>query len=155
MTAPGQGDDATWAGKLNPPGALAVKQAAPLAANVVGGRGAAAGEVILTVPAGRTWRGTLHLAGQASNAIGAAAATHTADLVLAGVGAVPAPGTILSVAVANAASTATATSGTSGRDDVSMPVTIVAAAGAPATVTLAMSAGMTAVRASARGELIA
>lgn len=154
MTAPGQGDDATWAAGLQ--GSRTprdVRQSAPFAADIRGGRGALAGDVILTVPAGRTWRGTVHLTAQASQAIGAAAAVHTADINLAGVGATPAPGTLLSVAVAVPATTATATEGAAGRDDVSMPLTIVAA-GVDATLTIAASAGVTAVRASARGELI-
>lgn len=155
MTQPGQGDDATWAGKLSAgKQPVPVAEAAPPAANLRGGRGAAAGATILTVPAGRTWKGEVHLTGQAANAIGAAAATHTADLVLAGAGATPAPGTLLSVALALPATTATATQGSYGRDSVSMPMVIVAGS-ADAVVTIAASAGMTAVRASARGELIA
>lgn len=133
---------------------VAVTTSTPTAANIVGGRGAASGAEILRVPAGRTWRGEVHLTGQAANAIGAAAAVHTADIVLAGAGATPAAGTVLSVALALPATTATATQGTYGRDAVSMPFVIVAG-GADAVLTVSASAGMTAVRASARGELIA
>lgn len=155
MTQPGQGDDSTWHGKLNPPGSTAVRTAPPVAANVVGDQGAAAGAVILTVPAGRTWSGVVRLSGQATAAVGAAAATVTAELTLAGAGAIPAPGVLVGLALALPVTTATATMGAQAADRTEVPVVIVAAAGAPATLTLNASAGMTAVRASARGVLIA
>lgn len=155
MTTPGQADDAAWAAKLaggRPP--VPIVQGAPPAANVVGGRGAAVGAEVLRVPAGRTWRGEVHLASSSSAAIGAAAAVHVASLNLAGAGAAatPAPGVLLELATALPATAATAVMGSSGRADANMPLVIVAGT-ADAVVTLAGTA--TAMRASARGELIA
>lgn len=123
----------------------------PVAADVVGGRGAAAGAVVLTVPAGRTWRGVLELAASAVAAIGAAAANRSARLDLAGVGATPAAGVLLEVPLALPVTAATATMG-AGASLASSTSLVIVAAAVDAVVTLQGDA--TTMRASARGELL-
>lgn len=127
----------------------------PTAANLLSGRAAASGAVFLTVPAGRTWRGHVHVSAAASAAIGAAAAVETCSVAVIGAGAVPAAGTLLQLALALAATTATGTQGATASDRATIPLTLTAGAAAPAELQLVLSAGLTAGRATAVGELVA
>lgn len=139
----------------DPAGRLRTAAAMPTPApgDIVGGRGAAAGAVILRVPAGRTWRGSVHLAAVAHAAIGDAAAIRTCRLDLAGAGVTPAAGIFLELPLALAVTAATATQGSNDRAGTTMPGVVIVAGGAEATLTL--NGDATQMRASARGELIA
>lgn len=125
----------------------------PAAADVVGGTGAA-GATILTVPAGRTWRGVVALAAAASAAIGTAAATVVAAVNVAGAGATPAAGALVQMALALPITLAAATNGAAQANSVSLPdVVVIAPAGNAVTLTVTADAGVEA-RGTARGVLL-
>lgn len=126
----------------------------PAAGNVVGGAGDQ-GVTILTVPAGRTWRGSLSLAASASAAIGAAAANTGARLDIAGTGALPAAGTLLRVPLALPGTAATGTIGASGSASTDITdVVIMAGPDAPATVAVVAEAASVQASGTARGMLV-
>lgn len=126
-----------------------VQSATPLPADVLGGTGGG-GQTILTVPAGRTWKGSLSLSVSVSAAVGAAGGPQTCGLDLTGAGATPAAGRIVQVTVVLPTTTATATAGAAGDNAAHLSdVVIVAGAGAPAVLAVTGSASGT-----ARGVLI-
>lgn len=92
--------------------------------------GAIAATTFLTVPAGRTWVGTVSV----NAAVGVAAASAadgqvTATVSVAGAGAAPPAGTVFQVQAKAAANAAGGTVGTQGANSGSTPLTIVAPTG--------------------------
>lgn len=132
---------------------VAAVQPPPAADSVLGGAGDQ-GATILTVPAGRTWRGSLSLAASAQAAIGTAAASTGARLDIAGAGSLPAAGTLLRIPLAVPATTATATMGAGATGSISArDVTIIAGAAA-VTVTVVAEAVSVLASGTARGMLV-
>lgn len=91
------------------------------------------GSTIITIPAGRTWYGTVHVAANNTTAV---AADAVALVKVFGSGVAPANGTIVAFAAASGA-TGTTDGGTSG------PLYIAAGAGGAATVQLSNSTATT------------
>lgn len=121
---------------------LNVAGGTPAAANVLTGSlshavttGAA---TIITVPAGRTWVGTVGIS--CSVSVTAAATTQglaRGVVAVAGAGVTPSAGTVLAVDAKAAANAATGTVGSQGGNALAMPLTVIAPIGNSVTVTLA------------------
>lgn len=130
-------------------GIVFVNEAVPAPANILSGSSVTVGsaQTLVTVPAGRTWKGTL------SASIGAAAATTSYSAVFntAGTGAVPAPATNL---FAVSTSELTAASGESNANGTSGVVYVAAPAGNSVTVTVTATAAATGFFAEANGILL-
>ena len=135
-------------------------QGAPASADILNGHVAqtatTAAATLITVPAGRTWRG--HVSVQCAASVVAADTTAGQALGLvatAGANVAPAAGTILSCEARAAANAATGTAGSNGHASADVPVTVVAPAGNAVTLTLeSTQAGTnTRVMAAASGYL--
>lgn len=127
---------------------------APAAANVVAGRATVDAATIITIPAGRTWKGSVSLSGALGTAPAVAGATATPTVSIAGVGAVPAAGAIVGLALRTGGGVATGTVGTNAEAATTIPeVTVIAPAGNAVTLTLQLG-GATAASASAIGVLV-
>lgn len=127
--------------------------AVPATANIVSGRATADAATIITVPAGRTWKGTVSLTASLATAIGAAATAATPTVSIAGAGATPAAGAILGRPLNVAASAATATNGSNVAGNADTELTVAAPAGNAVTLTLQLG-GATAASATATGLLL-
>lgn len=131
---------------------------APAATDVLAGflshAATTAAAALITVPAGRTWTGTISVAAAASTAAGVAAAGQARAVVTtAGVGAIPA-GTLMAAEARSAANAATGTSGDSNSTALSVPVVVVAPAGNAVTVQVASTITTGVVDVSASGMLV-
>lgn len=107
---------------------------------------------VVTVPAGRTWVGTIAISCACSNAgANAVAAVATGVVSVAGAGASPAAGNYLRCDAQAGANVAAGTVGDSGDNFLSSPFTVQAAVGTPATIqataTIAGTAGQVSVSA--------
>lgn len=120
--------------------AVSVSSSVTTAANVLVGTlshtATTAAATIITIPAGRTWVGTIGISAD----IGANAASTTAGQALgliatAGTGVTPAAGTVLPCEARAGANAATGTSGTQGSNSVTIPITVIAPAGNSVTLT--------------------
>ena len=127
--------------------------AVPAIANIVSGRATADAATIITIPAGRTWKGKVTLAASLSAALNTAAVAAVPTVSIAGAGATPAAGAILGRPLHVPLSTATATNGSyvAGTADTDLIVT--APAGNAVTLTLQLG-GATAASATAAGVLL-
>ena len=138
-------------------GALVTAPGAPaasLAADILVGRATADAATIITIPAGRTWQGSITLSGGLSSAAAAAAASATPTVSVAGTGVVPAAGILVGLSLRTGGGVATGTVGTNSQGVVCVPaVTVVAPAGNAVTVTL-QTGGATLAAASAIGLLL-
>jgi hypothetical protein len=105
-------------------------------ANAVSATNTAAAQTLLTVPAGRTWLGSLALA--ATNTA-AAGATGISTIATAGTGVVPAAGPLLKVHC----STVGTTAGLASQNNAISDVLVVAPAGNAVTLTLTNSTATT------------
>ena len=134
---------------------------APTAANVLVGfqsfAATTAATTLLTVPAGRTWVGTI----AATCSVGVAAASSTAGqaravFATAGTGVTPAAGTVAACEAKAGANAAAGLTGTSDTAQMVLPLTVVAPAGNSVTVTVATTQAGTSsvVDTSASGELV-
>lgn len=123
------------------------------AADVVVGRATANAATIITVPAGRIWRGTVVLSAALATAAATAGATASPTVSVAGAGATPAAGVVLGLALATGGGAATGTVGTNSQDSVVVPLVVVAPAGNAVTLTL-QTGGATTASATASGDLI-
>lgn len=135
---------------------------ATAAANVLDGTlsqanvGGATTSTLLTVPAGRTWRGEVAMA-VAAQCPAASATTAFVDAVLntAGTGVTPAAGAIAQLRAIAGINAAAGTVGTSGHNNIRVPVTIIAPAGNSVTLTVtATGGGANKTDSSALGELL-
>lgn len=111
-----------------------VTQAAPSSANVLDGyatsNSTAGPTTLLTVPAGRTWVGTLTLQAAISNAAANAVnGNASVGMSIAGVGSTPPNGNVAGVVALCGANAATGTVGSQDSTSVSVPLTIIAPAG--------------------------
>lgn len=140
---------------------LPTASGAPTAANVLVGflsfAATTGATTLLTVPAGRTWVGTI----AATCAVGIAAASSTAGqaraaFATAGTGVTPAAGTVAACEAKAGANAATGTVGSNGSARLALPLTVVAPAGNSVTVTVATTQAGTSsvVDASASRELV-
>jgi hypothetical protein len=125
-------------------------QSIPAAANVLDGWLNAAG-TLLTIPAGRTWIGTISIAATLVNAAGGAAAGARPTISTAGAGVVPAAGAVLGCDLSVAVSAAAA-NGNQDSNFVSQRLVVVAPGGNAVTLAAAASTSTTASFA-ATGEL--
>lgn len=132
---------------------IAVASAPPAAANILTGRATANGGTVITVPAGRIWRGTVALSAALATAAATAGATATPTVSTAGAGVTPAAGAVLGLALATGGGVATGTVGTNAQNSVAAPLTVIAPAGNAVTLTL-QTGGATVASASAVGELV-
>jgi hypothetical protein len=112
-----------------------------------------AATTVITVPAGRTWVGTVTIQCAAAEvAAGLVAATATGIVSTAGVGVTPAAGTVLRCDALVAANAAGGTISADSASSVSQPLIVVAPAGNPvqvqAAATIAGTAGQVNVTAS-------
>jgi hypothetical protein len=138
---------AILASATNPDGtsySLPTDVAVPAAADIVAGHQAftatTPATTVITVPAGRTWRGSVSLTCAVTNQ---AAATGTANalgvVTTAGVGVTPAAGTYVSCEARAGGNAATGTVGSQGNDSLTVPEMVVVAPAGNA-VTLAVAA---------------
>jgi hypothetical protein len=121
------------------------------AANILDGLVTAAG-TLLTVPAGRTWVGTIQANGTVTTATGGAQAAATVSVATAGAGVIPAAGTYVQLSLVAPASAASS-SGTAAAGEVDIQLQVVAPSANAVTLTVANS-GMTAFAVSAIGNLL-
>ena len=121
---------------------LPTSAGAATAANVLAGfqsfTSTTAATTVVTIPAGRTWVGTVGV----SCAVGIAAASATAGqaravVTTAGTGVTPAAGTILAAEAKVGANSATGTVGGSGSQSASAAFTVIAPAGNSVTIQVA------------------
>lgn len=131
---------------------------APLGGDVLSGAlshtATTAATTLITVPAGRTWSGTITIAAVATTAAASATAGQArAVITTAGAGVTPA-GTLLAAEARAAANAATGTSGDSNSTALSAPVVVVAPAGNPVTVQVASTITTGVVDVSALGSLV-
>lgn len=136
----------------------ATTSGAPAAANILNGfltfAATTAATTLITVPAGRTWTGTVAVSCAASTTAAATAAGQARAVVsVAGVGVTPAAGTVLAVEAKAAANAATGTSGDSAANSLSAPLVVVAPAGNAVTVQVATTVTTGTVDAAASGSL--
>lgn len=115
-----------------------------------------AATTVLTVPAGRTWVGTLNISASVTNAaVNAVQGQARAVVTTAGAGVTPAAGTIAAVEARAGANAATGTVGTQGNAHINVNAVVVAPAGnavqIQVTTTIAGTAGV--VDISANGSL--
>jgi hypothetical protein len=118
---------------------LPVAAGSATAANVLNGFGSftatTAATTVITVPANRTWVGTVGVS--CTTAIAAASATAgqaRAVITVAGVGVTPAAGTILAAEARAGANATTGTVGTQGHRSITAPLTVIAPVGNAVTV---------------------
>lgn len=129
-------------------------EAAPAGANVLVGRATADAAVIITIPAGRTWKGSVQLSGALGTAAATAGASASPTVSTAGVGVVPAAGAIVGLDLRTGGGVATGTVGTNSEAAITAPdVTVIAPAGNAVTLTLQLG-GATLASASAIGLLL-
>lgn len=142
-------------------GNVTVVEGAPAAANILAGRqtfsATTAATTLITIPAGRTWIGTIGASvdcaiAAASATAGQAAATFTT----AGAGVTPAAGTYFVVEARAGANAATGTVGSQDSNFGSMPFTVVAPGGNSVTIQVASTNAGTdsLVEAFASGRLV-
>lgn len=134
--------------------------AAPIAVNVLAGRqtfaATTAATTLLTVPAGRTWCGTIGASVSCRNTAAATVAGQAkAEFTTVGTGVTPAAGTYLVVDAQAGGNAATGTVGSQAANFGSTPFTVVAPAGNSVTVAVASTNTGTAalVEAFAAGSL--
>lgn len=141
--------------------AVPTVEGAPAAADILAGHqsftATTAATTLITIPAGRTWAGTIGASvdcavAAASATAGQAAATFTT----AGVGVTPAAGTYFVVEARAGANAATGTGGSQAANFGSTPFTVVAPAGNSVTIQVASTnAGTNSlVEAFASGQLV-
>lgn len=131
--------------------------AAPTAENLLGGAlshaATTASATLLTVPAGRTWSGTVSIAAAAATAAGSATEGQARAVVsTAGAGAAPS-GTVAAAEARSAPNAATGTVGNAGSTTVTVPVVVVAPAGNPVTLMLTSTITNGVVDVTAHGVL--
>lgn len=98
--------------------------------------------VIISIPAGRTWQGTVYVSGAAANAIGSGATSWTVGVQVSGAGATPASGTaVAGLALQLPATIATATTGASAAGSVVVPNVVAVAPAANAVSLVVVIAG--------------
>lgn len=124
--------------------AVSTTSAAPLAANVLNGVlevfATTAATTVITIPAGRTWVGTVGAAVAVGNAAtNAAAGACSASITTAGTGVTPTAGQVMGVYSYCGATGATSVAGTNGSNRMSMPLVVVAPAGNTVTVRAAVT----------------
>jgi hypothetical protein len=124
----------------------------PNPANVLHGETAAIATII-TVPAGRTWRGTLVIAGAVAAAAGAAAINAIANIKVNGTGSVPTAGTNLLTLPLSTPVVAAATAGIAIAASVTLTDVVVVAPPANA-VTVDFNPTAATARAVAHGVLL-
>jgi hypothetical protein len=105
----------------------------PVPGNSLDGYTQFGGATLLTIPAGRTWVGTLTIEGSLRNAGGSAAIDAAAIISTEGEGAIPAAGPILDLRVSVANSVGGA-GGNQSFGNISQPFTIFATGHAPVTL---------------------
>lgn len=109
------------------------------AANVLSGfqtfAATTAATTVITIPAGRTWRGTVSISVACQNAgANAATAQATGLVTTAGAGVIPAAGSYFRCDALAGANVAAGTVGDSGDNFLSSPFTVVAPAANPVTI---------------------
>jgi hypothetical protein len=137
---------------------LPVASGAPAAANIRHGylsfAATTSATTLVTVPAGRTWTGTLAVAcATATAAASATAGVARAVVSVAGVGALPS-GTVLAVEARAAANAATGTAGDSGNSTLECPLVVAAPAGNDVTIQVAATVTNGVVDVTATGALV-
>jgi len=139
---------------------VGVTPAVPTAANILDGQrtdvATTAAATLITVPAGRTWIGTVAISCVATEAAaGAAVAFADGVLTTAGAGVTPAAGAVFEVQALAAANAATGTVGSQSAVFGSIRLVVVAPGGNAVTVQAAstISGGSSKVAFSAIGEL--
>lgn len=125
---------------------------APDPADILAGLATSNSGTIITIPAGRTWSGTVTLSASVLVTTAGAAVNASARVSTAGTGVVPTAGDYVRLDIA-APISATALNGTSGVGSVSAPLLVSAPVGN--SVTLVLNATNTTVQsASASGVLL-
>lgn len=137
---------------------VASTMGAPAAANIRHGylsfAATAAATTLVTVPAGRTWTGTLAVAcATTTTAASVTAGVARAVVSVAGAGAIPA-GTVFAVEARAAANAATGTAGDSGNSTLDCPLTVAAPAGNAVTIQVAATITNGVVDVTATGALV-
>lgn len=136
---------ATLVSATNPDGTpytLPIQTGVVAAADILCGRIATtattAATTLITIPAGRTWTGTIGASVALSIAAGTTAAGQaTAQISVAGTGAAPTPGIYLGVDARVGAPLATSTAGAQSSNFASAPITAIAPAGNAITIQVA------------------
>lgn len=121
------------------------------AANILDGFSTAAG-TLLTIPAGRTWVGTIAINGGVAVAAGGSATTGTVTISTAGSGVTPAAGNYLQLVCVAPASGA-ALDGTNAQQEIDCQFQVVSPAANSTTIVVAQS-NMTNFAVSAIGNLL-
>ena len=124
----------------------------PDPSNILSGLATSNAATIITIPAGRTWMGTVTISASAVVAVAGAAINASARVSTAGSGVIPATGDYIRLDLGAPAS-GTALTGTASNSSISSPLTV----SAPATnsVTLVLNVTNTTVQnASAIGVLL-
>jgi len=154
-------DGAGVASRVSASNPIPTQPGAPVAANILVGfqsfTSTTGATTVITVPAGRTWQGTVAV----SCACQTVAATATAGqaravISVAGAGATPAAGTVGACEAKNGANAATGTVGTQAANSVTFPLVVIAPGGNAVTVQVATTIAGTAgvVDVSASGALV-
>lgn len=140
---------------------LPVTSGAPAAANILNGflsfAATTGATTLITIPAGRTWKGEIGVSCAAAVAAASTVAGQARGVVaVAGTNVVPAAGTIMAVEAKAGANAATGTVGAQAANEGSMKAVVVAPAGNAVTVTVATTQAGTSsvVDAWASGELV-
>lgn len=125
----------------------------PAAADILNGQINAIGTII-TIPAGRTWRGSITIAGSVSVAPGGAAVVAVPNVKVNGAGAVPTAGVIVAILPLTVPAVgATATNGSALSGSVTIP-TLVAIAPANNAITVDFDPSLATARGIAIGQLL-
>lgn len=142
-------------------GSIPVTSGTPAAADILNGYRSTttsdAATAFLTIPAGRTWVGTVGLAVSVTTPAASPTAGQALGVIsIAGVGATPA-GDVFGVEARSGANAATGTTGDSGNNTGTMPLTVIAPAGNAVTLTLTTAVAGSGPRAIAfaSGSLVA
>ena len=125
---------------------------APVAGNVLDGYTPFGGVALLTIPAGRTWAGTLSIEGSLRNAGGSAAIDAAAIISTTGDGVIPAAGPLLDLRLSVANSSA-GSPGNQSVGQVIQPFTVFATGHGPVTLTT-FASNLTQVSFAASGALL-
>lgn len=136
------------------PPTVGFTEAVPTAANLkdgyVTGTATAAAATLVTVPAGRTWKGEIGASCDVAVAGGTATAGQAAaDFTLSGAGSTPPAGAVFGVEARCGANVATGTTGSQGNNSLRRPLTVIAPAGNDVLIQVALTIAGTNGRADA------
>ena len=154
-------DGAGTASRVSTANPVPTQPGAPVAANILVGfqtfAATTGATTVITIPAGRTWQGTIAISCTCQTVAATATAGQARAVIsVAGTGVTPAAGNVAACEAKNGANAATGTVGTQAANSVTFPLVVIAPGGNSVTVqvttTIAGTAGV--VDVSATGALV-